>query len=73
MHKSIRLSGRSGSAIPENHVTRMREIREIASEYELKGICNMGESRLLYRMGPRKSYLSPNEDPRLARGTDLQK
>ena len=33
----------------------------------------MDESGLFYQMGPRKSYLSLNEDPRHARGTELQR
>ena len=71
VHKSIRLHGRSGSALPESHEARIREIREIASEYELKDVYNIDESGLFYRMDPRKPYFFPSEDPHLARGTDL--
>ena len=49
----------------------MREIRDTAAEYELKDLYSMDESELFYRMGPRKQYLYPSEDPCRARGTDF--
>ena len=73
VHKPIHLHGWSASALLENYAAMMREIREIASVYYLIGIYKMDESGLLYRMGPRESYLSPSEYPGLERGTDLQK
>ena len=73
VHKSIRLHGRGGSALPGNHTQRMAEIQDIASQYSLSNIYNMDESGLMYRMGPRRSYLSGNENPSTTRGTDLQK
>ena len=73
VHKSIRLHGRGGSALPGNHTQRMAEIQDIARQYSLSNIYSMDESGLLYRMGPRPSYFSANENPSSLRGTHLQK
>ena len=45
----------------------------ISAQYSLANVYNMDESSLLYRMGPRNSYLFPSETSLEARGTDLQK
>ncbi len=51
----------------------MEELRHVAAKYLSKNLYNIDESGLFYGMRPRKSYLAPSEDPRRARGTELQR
>ena len=50
----------------------MQKIRDIGFDYELTDICNMVESGLFYRIGPRQTYLTARENYRVTRGTELQ-
>ena len=50
----------------------MRGIREILPQYRLKDIWNMNESGLFYGNGPRRSYLTNDENRSETRGTGLQ-
>ena len=58
--------------LPADHAERMQEIREVSAQYQLKNIWNMDESGLFYRNGPRRSYLTSNENRSETRGTELQ-
>ena len=73
IQRSFKLHGKGGVDLPVDASARMQEIRDITSEYELKNIYNMDESALFYRMGPRQTYLTDDEDRNTTRGTDLQK
>ena len=73
VHKSIRLHGRGGSALPLDYLQRMEELQTVAVQDPLKNIYEMDESGLFYRVWRRKSYLAPNKDPRHARGAELQR
>ena len=72
IHRSVRLHGCGGSALPRNHEERS-EISSIASAYPLLTIYNMDESGLFYRLRPRMSYLSLEEIHATVWGTELQR
>ena len=69
---SFRLRGKGDVTLPTDHAERMREIREITSQYCLKNIWNMDESGLFFLNGPRRSYLTNNENRSETRGAGLQ-
>ena len=73
IQRSFKLHGKGVLDLPTDAKFRIQEIRDISSDYELENICNMDESGLFYRIGPRQSYLTTTENRRETRGTELQK
>ncbi len=73
MQRSVKLHDIGSSAVPSNYEQRMEEIRSVSANYPLRSICYIDESGLFYRMGHRISYISPLEQARTVRGTELQK
>ena len=70
---SFKLHGKGNSQLSKNHLTRIEEIRQIASEYDVSNIYNMDESGLFYRMGPRRTYLSGEKSSAEVRVTEFNK
>ena len=69
---SFRLHGKGGVTLPIDHAERMREVREISSQYRLKNIWNMDESGLFYHNGARRLNLSNDENRSETRGMGRQ-
>ena len=61
IQKSVRLHGKGGGVKPADHAERMQKVREIASKYDVRNIYNEDQSGLMYRIGPNRSYLAPND------------
>lgn len=55
------MHGRGGNVLPAGTANWMEQIRMKAPKFHLFNIYNMDESGLLYRMGPRRSYLTGEE------------
>ena len=52
---SFKLHRKRNIQLSKNHLTKMEEIRQIASQYDVSNINNMDGSGLFYRMGPRRT------------------
>ena len=52
---------------------KMQEVRNTLSGYEQRNIYYVNESRLLYRMGPSRTYLTESKIREKTRGTEFQK
>ena len=73
IQRSFKLHGQGSLDLAVNASAGMQDIRDTSSEYHIRNIYNMDESGLFYRMGPRMTYLTRDEDRSTTRGMEVQK